>query len=161
MYISPALRLDNSHYPFASVTARCAYLALSYMVGSQWADVWLFMIESPWANSCYHFCKPYANNPHKRWKRWTNIWIIWSQKQAQCEIPSESGLQQLRIKISEYAVLSLNFHIQTFVVINLQASHQIFTSLSKVTLILAWIVKYEKHSLYLFKIMQKHFSSFN
>lgn len=92
--------------PHCSLGPVCISCPLSHMVGSQWGDAWLLMIEPSLANRCYHLCKPLpaprTHSLHKRCKRRTNVWIIWSQRQAQREIPDwmiiESGLLDFRIR---------------------------------------------------------------
>lgn len=68
---SPIRRAPLLH--LCSSGQECIPCPLPHMVGSQWLDAWLLMIEPSLVNRCYHLCKPlpvpFAHRPLGRCKR--------------------------------------------------------------------------------------------
>lgn len=72
---SPIRRAPLLH--LCSFGPECVPCPLSHLVGSQWLDAWLLMIEPSLVNRCYHLCKPlpvpFAHGPLGRCERRTNV----------------------------------------------------------------------------------------
>lgn len=107
---SPIRRAPLLH--LCSSGPECIPCPLPHMVGSQWLDAWLLMIEPSLVNRCYHLCKPlpvpFAHRPLGRCKR--RNYLI-TKKKTQHEIQDwmiiECSILDLKMRKRKHYFLDL------------------------------------------------------